>query len=110
MERQQLPSVVSELCVHSHQAVVVGEVTEVTGELVFGAVHLAKIQEGGQSVDLLPLVGLSSKVVGRESGSAGGSRSEGGDAAVRAGGQARVTWRDLLAGEREKKRENLLWF
>lgn len=97
VEGQQLAAVVSELLVHLHQAQVVGEVSEVQGELVLRAVHLAEVQEGRQSVDLLSLgLGLSTEVIGRESGSAGWSGSEGRDAAVRARGEAWVAGRDLF--------------
>lgn len=97
VEGQQLAAVVSELLVHLHQAQVVGEVSEVQGELVLGAVHLAEVQEGRQSVDLLSLgLGLSTEVIGRESGSAGRSGSEGRDAAVRARREAWVAGRNLF--------------
>lgn len=95
MEGQQLTAIVSELGVHFQQAVIVCEVTKVPGKCVLRAVHLAEIQEGRQGIDLLPLVGLPSKVVGGVSRSTNRGGPEGGDAVVCAGGPAGVTGGDL---------------
>lgn len=94
MKGQQLPSVILEFGIDAQESLAV-EITEAEGELGLGAVHLAQIQEGGQGVDLLPLIGYSSKIVGREPRSASGGRSERGDAAIGTGGQARVAGRNL---------------
>lgn len=95
VEGQQVPVVVPELGVDPQQAAVVGEVAEVERQLLLRAVHLAEVQEGRQGVDLLPLIGFPTKIVGRVSGSTDRGGPEGGDAVVRAVGEARVARRDL---------------
>lgn len=105
MEGQQLAAVVPEL-VHAQQTAIVGEVTEVESQFFLGAVHLAEVQEGCQSVDLLTPVGLAPEIVGRVAGSTDGGRSERRDAVVRAVGEARVTGRDLSGDRVQRSRAN----
>lgn len=107
MEGQQLAAVVPELRVHPHQTAIVGEVTEVERQIFLGAVHLAEVQEGCQGVDLLPLIGLAPKIVGRVSGSTNGRGSERRDAVVRAVGESRIPGRNLSADRAQSSHTEL---
>lgn len=104
MEGEQLAAVVLELRVDQQQTAVVGEVAKGERQLLLRAVHLAQIQVGGQGVDLLPPVGLPTKIEGRDSGSTDGGGSEGRDAVVWAVGEAGVARRDLIEDKAQRLR------
>lgn len=99
MEGQQFAAIVFELRIDPQQTTVAFEVAEGQGKLLLRAVHLAEVQVGRQSIELLSLVGLSTKIVGGVSCSANRGGSERRDAAVWASGQAGITRRDLFEGK-----------